>query len=117
MVTVRTPASSSSVSTVSSLMSASRLCASTQNLQRFFIERAQLLAQAHFPRPVWIVQQRAPDLHEIEFSPCKTLQQRLEVVGRGRSPIPLRVVDALVEPNAAHCHAQLARDLFGPAGQ
>src|SRR6202035_4083777 len=81
MVTVRTPASSSSVSSVSSLMSTlPSSCISTQHLQRFLIERAELLAQAYFPRPVWIVQQRAPDLHEIEFSPLKAFQQRLAVV-------------------------------------
>src|ERR1700730_11658849 len=91
MVTVGTPASSSSVSSVSSLMS-TLPSVSTQHLQRFLIERAELLAQAHFPRPLWIVQQRAPGLHQIEFSACKALQQRLEVVGRRRGPIALRVV-------------------------
>src|SRR5882724_2158844 len=90
---------------------------STQHLQRLLAEGTELLPQAHFARPLRVMEQRASNLDEIELPAREALHQRFEIVGRRRGPIPLRVIVALVETDAAHRHAQLAGEFPGPAGQ
>src|SRR5581483_5696647 len=116
MVTVRTPSSSSCVSTGLSLIASSPI-RSMQYLQRCLAEGAQWLAATHFASPERIVQQGAPDRDQVKLTAVETLHPGGEIVGRRGAAITAGIIKALVQTDPSHRHAQLAGDGLGPARQ